>query len=239
VSTVLSIVGYAAIPVLAGTGGGAVAVIRKPGDRLRSGIQHFAAGVVFAVAAVELLPDIMKRHLVWEVAIGFAAGVVTMLGIKQFAERVEQRSQAGKSMVAWLVPVAIDIFLDGLLLGIGFSAGAKAGFLLTLALATELLSLGLATGISMLDAGRSACRSVLTIFAVSLVFLVGAGLGAMLLRTVSAEVSELILAFGLAALLYLVTEELLVEAHQGPEPLLATAAFFGGFLLFLIIGMKV
>jgi ZIP family zinc transporter len=37
-------------------------------------------------------------------------------------------------------------------------------------------------------------------------------------------------AFGLIAFLYLVTEELLVEAHKHEEPLWATALFFVGFM---------
>ncbi|MNT82947.1 hypothetical protein D3C72_2227490 [compost metagenome] len=44
------------------------------------------------------------------------------------------------------------------------------------------------------------------------------------------------LAFGLIALLYLVTEELLVEAHEGGKDTpLATAMFFVGFLLLLLL----
>jgi len=45
------------------------------------------------------------------------------------------------------------------------------------------------------------------------------------------------LAFVLAALLYLVTEELLVEAHSVPERQPITVSFFAGFLLLLIISM--
>ena len=48
---------------------------------------------------------------------------------------------------------------------------------------------------------------------------------------------EVVLSFGLAALLYLVTEELLREAHEERETTLATATFFAGFLAFLVIGM--
>jgi len=48
---------------------------------------------------------------------------------------------------------------------------------------------------------------------------------------------DLVLSFGLAALLFLVTEELLVEAHEAEEKPWLTAMFFGGFLLFLILGM--
>ena len=48
---------------------------------------------------------------------------------------------------------------------------------------------------------------------------------------------EAVLSFGLAALLYLVTEELLREAHEERESAIGTAMFFLGFLIFLVIGM--
>lgn len=45
------------------------------------------------------------------------------------------------------------------------------------------------------------------------------------------------LSFGSAALLYLVTEELLVEAHEAGETTFAPSMFFAGFLLFLLLGL--
>ncbi len=53
---------------------------------------------------------------------------------------------------------------------------------------------------------------------------------------------EAILALTCAALLYLVTEELLVEAHKAldaPETPLTTAAFFVGFVVLFLTGMLV
>lgn len=43
------------------------------------------------------------------------------------------------------------------------------------------------------------------------------------------------LSFGLIALLYLVTEELLVEAHAKPDSPLISAMFFVGFLGLLLL----
>ena len=48
---------------------------------------------------------------------------------------------------------------------------------------------------------------------------------------------EGVLSFGLAALLFLVTEELLKEAHEEPGTLVGTAVFFVGFLIFLVVGI--
>ena len=48
-----------------------------------------------------------------------------------------------------------------------------------------------------------------------------------------------LLGVGIVAMLYLVTEELLVEAHEVEETHWSVAAFFLGFLLFLVIEMPV
>lgn len=42
--------------------GGIAAAFHSPGAKVRSGILHFAAGVVFSVVAVELLPDVVRGH---------------------------------------------------------------------------------------------------------------------------------------------------------------------------------
>ncbi len=162
-----------------------------------------------------------------------------MLALKAVGERIERRGSRRKSVAQILGPVGIDLFIDGLLLGIGFAAGAKEGVLLTLALTTELVSLGLASAISLGDAGFPRVRSVCSILLVSSLLWLGAGLGASVLQFIPPAATEVVLAFGLAALLYLVTEELLVDAHEQPETPFITAVFFVGFLLFLIVGMKV
>src|SRR5680860_1557240 len=79
-----TIVLYAAIASVALLVGGVVSLIKKPNAQVRSAILHFAAGVIFSVVSVELLPDIMERHDTLEIATGFGAGVLLMLGIRYF-----------------------------------------------------------------------------------------------------------------------------------------------------------
>jgi ZIP family zinc transporter len=229
--------------------GAALAVWRAPGPRLRSAILHFAAGVIFSVVAVELLPDIVQHHAPYEVAIGFGLGVATMLGLRYFTQRLEkQQEETSETAVAtasptasplpWglLVAIGIDILIDGLL-GIGFAAGAKEGTLLAIALTIELLSLGLATAVELRDGGHSKGRAVAIVAGTSLMLLLGAGIGNTVLRGATGNLLEIVLSFGLAALLFLVTEELLTEAHEETETPLLTLSFFVGFLLFLLLGM--
>ena len=87
------------------------------------------------------------------------------------------------------------------------------------------------------DGGHSKGRAVAIVAGTSLMLLLGAGIGNTVLRGATGNLLEIVLSFGLAALLFLVTEELLTEAHEETETPLLTLAFFVGFLLFLLLGM--
>ncbi|MGI4734551.1 MAG: ZIP family metal transporter [Janthinobacterium lividum] len=244
-----TLLGFSLLPAIVMIAGAGLAVWRAPGPQLRSAILHFAAGVIFSVVAVELLPDIVQHHAPYEVALGFGLGVAAMLGLRTLTQRLEKQAAAAPALAVvpattaaplpWglLVAIGIDILIDGLLLGIGFAAGAKEGTLLAIALTIELLSLGLATAVELRDGGHSKGRSVAIVAGTSLMLLLGAGIGTTVLRGATGNVLEIVLSFGLAALLFLVTEELLTEAHEEAETPPLTLAFFVGFLLFLLLGM--
>ena len=235
-NSLLQILAYSCIPVITAVLGAVIAVIRPPGPVLRSYIQHLAGGVVFSVVAVELLPDIVRQHAAWiEVAVGFSLGVASMLVLRSFSHKLEKNGE--ERPLGIMVGVGIDILLDGFLISMSFTAGGKEGILLTFALALELLSLGLAVAIALAKNEKKSSKIILTTFLLFLLIIVGAGIGAVLAQSISAEVLEIVLSFGLAALLYLVTEELLVEAHKEPETPMATGMFFLGFLVFLLLGM--
>jgi len=78
-------------PIGAAAIGSGVASLRPPGPRLSSAIQHFAAGVVFAAVAGEVLPDLRSQHSLGLVATGFALGVVALIALAAAARRVAAR----------------------------------------------------------------------------------------------------------------------------------------------------
>ena len=238
---------FALLPAGMMVAGALLAAWRTPGPRLRGTLLHFAAGVVFAVVAVDLLPDIVKRHAPIEVGVGFSLGVAVMLGLRYFGNWMEQKDpavdeSAGAAPAAalpWglLGAVGIDVVIDGLLLGIGFAVGARAGALLAVAITMEMLTLSLAPAVEVRRSGQSRTKTVTILGSLAALLVVAAVVGFSVLRGASDNSLEIVLSFGLAALLFLVTEELLSEAHEEPEGPLQTLAFFGGFLLFLLIGM--
>ncbi len=218
---------YTLIPAVAVVLGAAVAVWRRPSPAFASAIQHFAAGVVFAAAAGELLPDIKHRQSAWAVILGGAAGIVLMLLIKRLGER-------SKGTLGLVVMVAIDIFIDGLVLGIGFAAGAKQGFLLTVALTIEVLFLGLSLTGELSETIQKPAKVLAVVAGLAVLLPMGAAIGIPVSHLPNFWVAAFF-SFGLVALLYLVTEELLVEAHSVPEKPWVTSLFFVGFLLILLL----
>lgn len=226
---------YATIPVLAVLVGGIAALVWTPGRSLESAIQHFTAGVVFAAVAVELLPDLTHEQSDTPVIIGFALGVAAMLAMRRFVDKLTGESEESRNPSGLVLAVAVDMLIDGLLVGISFAAGAKQGVLITMALAIELLFLSLSTSSSLVLAGATRRRTIATTVALAALTFGGAAIGTTLLAGLAGAPLVAVLAFAAAALLYLVTEELLVEAHQQPDSTVATTMFFVGFLLLLIL----
>ncbi len=228
---------YALFPALAIVIGAVLAAFRPPSPRMRSVFQHAAAGVVFAAVAGEVLPEARAVHDVAGVIIGFAAGVGLMLIVRALTEPAQGASADSDSPKGLVAAVGVDLVIDGLLVGIGFAAGTEVGLLVTVALTLEVLFLGLATAAALDRAGVRPPQAIATAMGLGALLVVSAVAGAVVLGGLSGTPFAAVLGFGSAALLYLVTEELLVEAHEAPETPLTTAAFFAGFLALLVIEM--
>lgn len=220
-------VAFTLIPVAAVLIGSLVAVTRRPSEAIVSAMQHLAAGVVFAAAAVEILPQVMHEGSPIATFIGGTIGIIVMLSLKAIEGRV-------KGPVAMLGAVGVDILIDGLVLGLAFIAGGKAGLLLTIALTLEVLFLGLTVTAELGATIRSKARIVAITVGIALLLPIGAALATPVALFPPVVIAGF-LSFGLMALLYLVTEELLVEAHEKPDTPLISAMFFIGFLGLLLI----
>lgn len=240
----MSLVGQAAFlvsfPVAASAIGAGIAAVRPPGPRVVSAIQHFAAGVVIAALAGEVLPDLRgEGNLGWAVS-GFVCGVTLVLGLAAYGRLIDGRERDSESRatvlpLGLLVAVAIDLLIDGLLVGLGARLGSTQALILTIALTLEILFLSLSLVTELTDRGLSAVRATAVCSCLGLVTAVGAIGAAAFLAGVGASVLAFVLACGAAALLYLAVEELIVEAHDQTETTFLSAMLFAGFLCIYVL----
>ncbi len=235
--TILKILYYTMFPIVALLLGALISSKWPPSRVTQSLVQHFAAGVIFAALAGEVLPDLTRSHPhVADILIGFAIGTLVLLGIRWLVEkRLEPPEGKGNSPLNLLLVIGIDLIMDGLLVGIGVVAGEVNGFLITAALTIEILFLGLSTAATFTAAGAKGNRVFLMTLSLALPILLGALIGGLLLGNLPQNYMVIVLSFAASALLYLVTEELLVEAHEVPETPFSAAIFFGGFLALYLL----
>src|SRR5687767_14032574 len=104
--------------------GGVLAFFWAPGIKSRSAVQHFAAGVVIAAVASDLVPEIEKIGSPTGILCGFAAGGLTMVGLKWLVLKFEKREKARHQLpVGIAAAAAVDTLLDGAIISAGFSTG--------------------------------------------------------------------------------------------------------------------
>jgi len=166
-SGVATAAGLVTFPIAATVIGAGVAAVRRPGPKVTSAVQHFAAGVVFAAVAGEVLPDLRNQHSLGPLVAGFVGGVALLLAIDGFARRAEATEGTGVP-VPLLVAIAIDLVIDGLLVGLGTALGEGQGRILTLALTLEVLFLGLSLTIQLGARGVRPLKAVAVTSTVSL-----------------------------------------------------------------------
>lgn len=128
------------------------------------------------------------------------------------------------------------MLIDGLLIGVAFLSAPKTGVIITIALAVETLFLGVAA-VTILSDGLPVYRKLAVPLLFGVLLLVGVTTGTVIFGDLGTAPIAVILAFGAANLIYLVTEELLVKAQKVPETPVSTTLFFVGFLGIFVFDM--
>lgn len=235
-SELSQIIPYVLIAAGAGVLGGVLPLLWAPGVHARSAVQHFAAGVVIAAVASDLIPEVERIGRPLGILSGFAAGGVFMIGLKWVVLKFEKREQGRQQRPIGLAAAAgVDTLVDGVIISAGFSTGHQLGSLLAIALTVELFFLTLSVGSEFHKSKGKVWQGIVVTTGIALLLLIGASVGFLIFRNISQATLAIVLSFGAAALIYLIAEELLVEAIEAEESLFSTATLFAGFLVLLAI----
>lgn len=205
----------------------------QPGLRLRGVVAHLVGGLVFGMAAADLMPAASRSGHPLGLVIGFCLGFSLLIVVNAVLDVPEEGTEENitRPIPMILLPFLIDSLIDGLVVGISPDTG-EGSWIIPLAVALEM---GLATlGLSTLlrrNGGRW-----LSTFAggmMSLLYLAGLLISSILTNHLQGEALTGMLAFGTAALIYLVVEEVMKEAHASGEDdsSIVNLAFFMGLLM--------
>lgn len=229
---------WLALPAFVMLLGGILTTFWHPGKKLISLVQHLAVGIILAALTIEVFPEMRGSDVSPITLIGsFSLGTLFMYGIKLLGDYLEDENKSEiarqKFNFGFIITVFIDAALDGITIGAGFAAGEKVGFALALGLSVEMLFLGM----SLISDTIKGARVLQLNAGLSFTILISSLLGYYVLSKTSTTTIAVALAFSAAALLYLVTEELLIEAHKYEEKPYFMLVLFAGFIAFWIISL--
>jgi zinc transporter, ZIP family len=227
---------YILVATGAGILGSVIALFWSPKAKMRSAIQHFAAGAVLAAVASNVIPEVQAIGTLTGVVGGFAVGGLAMLGLKWVVVQLERKEKRGPGQpVGLAAAAAVDTFLDGVIIGAGFAVNTQLGTVLVVALGLELFFLTLSVGIEFREGKLEIWKSLAVTAGIAFMLLLGALSSSFFLADASKAILAVVLAFGAAALIYLIAEELLVETIQAEESVFSTLMLFMGFLVLLTL----
>ncbi|GGW79503.1 ZIP family metal transporter [Alteromonas halophila] len=226
-----------------------VFAIRTLSRRLEDGLLSLAAGIMLAATFFSLLlpalehaggaqGDALTSALV--VGLGVLLGAGTLFFIHQHAPH--EHFQSGRDGATdiklgriWLFVIAITLhnFPEGLAVGVGFAGGeVKNGVTLALGIGLQNIPEGLAVAVALLSVGYSAAKSAGIGVLSGMVEPVGGLVGAIAVST-AATLMPWALAFAAGAMLFIISDEIIPETHQGGHQNLATFTLLGGFVLMM------
>lgn len=132
---VIPVLLLAAIPALANLAGAILAEMHPVSTRTLSLTLHGAAGIVLAVVAVELMPQVLAGAPPLLPVGAFLTGGLFFMALDIAASHIQRRLAGGegttRALAIWFA-VAVDLFSDGIMIGTGSSVGLGLGFLLAL-----------------------------------------------------------------------------------------------------------
>lgn len=232
----------ALLPAFGNTLGGLIAEFTPVSGRVLSWALHAAAGILFAVIGVELLPDALATAPAVWVALAFVAGGAFTVLMDHLIAHVRCRfggTSAGKG--PWMIyfGVSIDLFSDGVMIGTGATVATALTLLLAVGQMTADVPEGLATVSTFRRTGNTSRRLRLFITASFLIpIFLGTTLAYFGMRGLPEVYKYLLLAFTAGVLLSVAVEEMLTEAHETAENggrLQETLSLVGGFGLFIVV----
>ncbi len=236
-SEFLTVLALSALPALGNLAGGILAEIISISRRTLSLALHGAAGIVFAVVGVELMPHALQAQPSWIIVLAFILGGGAFIIMDRAADLVRSLFAGFGVSDPWVLffGVAVDLLSDGIMIGTSATFSLNLGFLLALGQVTADVPEGLATIATFKRAGIPRKQRILFTFSLALPVFAGATLGYWLMRGQPLLIQASVLSLTAGILTALVTEGIMPEAHVDGEARLAALVVVSGFGLFTLL----
>ncbi|MBQ7102307.1 MAG: ZIP family metal transporter [Clostridia bacterium] len=223
-------------------------IFKKTTHKFNDIVLAFAAGVMLAASVIGLiLPSIELggKYSIVVTVIGIFCGAMCvnlidkivphlhkMTGVDQEAHP-EKQAQLNKVLL-FVIAIAIHNLPEGIAAGVGFGTGnVTQALAIAIGIALQNIPEGMVIIAPMLAAGMSHSRTFVVAILTGVVEVVGTLFGFFAV-SISTAILPFALAFAGGTMLYVVSDEMLLETHAHGSERGATYAMIAGFCLMLV-----
>ena len=226
------------IPLIAILGGGSLGAFFSPSPTILTYLRNLAAGVALAAATTELLPQLANVSTLKDkilVVTGIIFGATVLISIRLVFDKYQTTQD-----IPWehLLSLLFDIFITSFLIGITSNLGGDVALVISLSLGFQILinTITISEGLQTRGIHHLIIYGIIGI----LLFFSVLGLmgGYFLGKNLDFEnIYYLLIAFGTAALIWILLEELIVynQDSSSVNSTISGSLVFLGFLIILII----
>jgi ZIP family zinc transporter len=222
-------------------------IFKNISHKLSDIILSFAAGVMLAASVLGLiLPSIEYggKYGIVVTVIGIFTGAVCLNLIDKLVPHLHQLSGGEEELhknnkdinkvILFVLAIAIHNLPEGIAAGVGFGSGNVAdAIMIALGIALQNIPEGMVIITPMLSAGIKPRKTFVIALATGLVEVVGTLLGYFAVNIASA-ILPFALAFAGGTMLYVVSDEMILETHAHGSERGATYSLLFGFCLMLV-----
>jgi len=238
-----TIIGLLSGVVGTGSGGLCVVVIKEIKDRLLGILLGISAGIMTVIIFLDLIPEAQEEGTLFTALLGIGLGVflIALLDIKfphqhfSFSREMHEEDQKYvKTALLLGIGIAMHNIPEGIAIGAGYIASPSLGISMAIMLALHNLPEGMAvaTALSLAKLKRSSIILVTVLTGVPMG--IGAFIGG-LLGGISELFLSVALGFAGGAMLYIVYDELIPDAHNKTDGHAAIIGIISGVIAGIIL----
>lgn len=227
------IVGFIAGMAGTGLGGALPYVFPLCGEKVTAFLLASAAGVMTSISLLELIPEAVEAAGQSWAAVGLVLGTMSLYALDKALPHVHRAGGTsdarGMVRIGVLICLGISLhnFPEGLAIGAGYAHEASFGLGVAILIALQNIPEGIAMAVPLKAGNVSPRNAILAAVGSGLPMGLGAALG-ILVGSVSPVGLAISLASAAGAMMYIVSDELIPEAHRlGVHPYPTTGLVVG------------
>jgi zinc transporter, ZIP family len=218
-------------------------------QRVVSGALQFAAGIITALVAVTLMPPAMRNGPYALNVLAFFVGGALYVLIEYSTKpaqvergagssgAVAAASASGQASLGLFAGVLVDVFVDGVVVGLGSTLNLLTGLVMAIGMALSTAPLVFISIVTAKRQGMAPERRRVLGWLFGAATLAGALLGFLVLQNQPVEVRMVLVSLASGFLITTVVQGIVPEANREGEPGLAGLLFIGGLSLYLLMSL--